>query len=134
MKMWVSMKSEKCSYLYLLRVCDPCMYPICVPPLQKPLLCPEPILTKFEKKNRKKITQTKRQMHTQKNVKLQILNSSTNFSNFRFLFFGFQMLLYLLDFPFRWTILLYFLIEFFFTSNTENTEHLSLRDNKKKNQ
>lgn len=32
------------TYLYLLRVCDPCIYPIRVPPLQKPLLCPEPMV------------------------------------------------------------------------------------------
>lgn len=36
------------TYLYLLRVCDPCIYPIRVPPLQKPLLCPEPMLMAIE--------------------------------------------------------------------------------------
>lgn len=38
---------DETTYLYLLRVCDPCIYPIRVPPLQKPLLCPEPILNEF---------------------------------------------------------------------------------------
>lgn len=33
------------TYLYLLRGGGPCIYPIRVPPLQKPLLCPDPILT-----------------------------------------------------------------------------------------
>lgn len=33
----------------MLRVCDPCIYPIRVPPLQKPLLCPEPMLMAIEK-------------------------------------------------------------------------------------
>lgn len=43
------------TYLYLLRVCDPCIYPIRVPPLQKPLLCPEPMLMAIEKPHSKKL-------------------------------------------------------------------------------
>lgn len=41
------------TYLYLLRVCDPCIYPIRVPPLQKPLLCPEPMLMAIENRTQK---------------------------------------------------------------------------------
>lgn len=46
------------TYLYLLRVCDPCIYPIRVPPLQKPLLCPEPMLKVYvfiKTENRKEL-------------------------------------------------------------------------------
>lgn len=32
------------TYLFLLRGGGPCKYPIRVPPLQNPLLCPEPML------------------------------------------------------------------------------------------
>lgn len=41
------------TYLYLLRVCDPCIYPIRVPPLQKPLLCPEPMLMAIKNRTQK---------------------------------------------------------------------------------